>query len=152
MPYTMIYHRQWFHSLKHNTTKSMVGILPLAPHHDSLQYIYHVHLMQRGQNWGVTITLFYIRKDTKFKFFGFYIGLQRIVVSIAGENQVLIKTRFIIIFKETEHETITCVSTFLLHQRVFSSKIKFNARKSWFLSRIGIWVSKICIYLLWRLK
>ena len=35
---------------KHNTTKSMVGILPLAPHHDSLQYIHHVHLMQRGQN------------------------------------------------------------------------------------------------------
>ena len=32
----------------------MVGIFPLAPHHDSLQYIHHVHLMQRGQNRGVT--------------------------------------------------------------------------------------------------
>ena len=32
----------------------MVGILNLAPHHDSLQYIHHVHLMQWGQNWGVT--------------------------------------------------------------------------------------------------
>ena len=39
---------------KHNITKSMVGIFPLAPHHDSLQYIHHVYLMQRGQNWGVT--------------------------------------------------------------------------------------------------
>ena len=33
----------------------MGGILPLAPHHDSLQYIHHVRLMQRGQNRGVTI-------------------------------------------------------------------------------------------------
>ena len=32
----------------------MVGLLPLAPHHNSLQYIHHVHLMQRGQNRGVT--------------------------------------------------------------------------------------------------
>ena len=54
MLYTIIDHRQQFCSQKHNTTKSMVGILPLAPHHDSLQYIHHVHLMQRGQNWGVT--------------------------------------------------------------------------------------------------
>ena len=33
----------------------MVGLLPLAPQHDSLQYIHHVHLMERGQNRGVTI-------------------------------------------------------------------------------------------------
>ena len=39
---------------KHNTTKSMVGIFALAPHHDSLRYIHHVHLMQWGQNQGVT--------------------------------------------------------------------------------------------------
>ena len=39
---------------KHNLTKSMVGPFPLAPHHDYLQYIYHVYLMHRGQNWGVT--------------------------------------------------------------------------------------------------
>ena len=32
----------------------MVGPWPLAPHHDYLQYIHHVHLMQRGQNRGVT--------------------------------------------------------------------------------------------------
>ena len=32
----------------------MVGPWPLAPHHDHLQYIHHVHLMQRGQNRGVT--------------------------------------------------------------------------------------------------
>ena len=32
----------------------MLGILPLAPHHVSLQYIHHVHLIQWGQNWGVT--------------------------------------------------------------------------------------------------
>ena len=32
----------------------MVGPWPLAPHHDHLQYIHHIHLMQRGQNWGVT--------------------------------------------------------------------------------------------------
>ena len=32
----------------------MVGPWPLAPHHDYLQYIHHVHLMQRGKNWGVT--------------------------------------------------------------------------------------------------
>ena len=51
---SMIYHRQRSQFLKHNTTKSMVGLLPLAPHHDSLQYIHHVHLMQRSQNWGVT--------------------------------------------------------------------------------------------------
>ena len=33
----------------------MVGPWPLAPHHDHLQYIHHIHLMQRGQNRGVTI-------------------------------------------------------------------------------------------------
>ena len=32
----------------------MVGPWPLAPHHNHLQYIHHVHLMQRGQNQGVT--------------------------------------------------------------------------------------------------
>ena len=32
----------------------MVGPWPLAPHHDHLQYIHHIHLMQRGQNWGIT--------------------------------------------------------------------------------------------------
>ena len=55
MSCTMIDHQQRFHWPKHNTTKSMVGLFPLAPHHDSLQYIHHVHLMQRGQNWGVTV-------------------------------------------------------------------------------------------------
>ena len=33
----------------------MVGPCPLALHHDHLQYIHHVHLMQRGQNRGVTM-------------------------------------------------------------------------------------------------
>ena len=33
----------------------MAGIFPLAPHHDSLQYIHHVRLMQQGQNLGVTV-------------------------------------------------------------------------------------------------
>ena len=32
----------------------MVGPWPLAPHHDYLQYIHHIHLMQQGQNHGVT--------------------------------------------------------------------------------------------------
>ena len=32
----------------------MVGPWPLAPHHDYLQYIHHIQLMQRGQNRGVT--------------------------------------------------------------------------------------------------
>ena len=32
----------------------MVGPWPLAPHHDPLQFIHHIHLMQRGQNRGVT--------------------------------------------------------------------------------------------------
>ena len=32
----------------------MAGPWPLAPHHDHLQYIHHIHLMQRGQNRGVT--------------------------------------------------------------------------------------------------
>ena len=32
----------------------MVGPWPLAPHHDHLQYIHHVLLMQRDQNRGVT--------------------------------------------------------------------------------------------------
>ena len=54
MSYTMIDYRQRFHSSKHNTIKLMVGLLPLAPHNDSLQYIHHVRLMQRGQNRGVT--------------------------------------------------------------------------------------------------
>ena len=30
-------------SLKHNTTESMVGIFPSTRHHDSLQYIHHIH-------------------------------------------------------------------------------------------------------------
>ena len=32
----------------------MAGPWPLAPHHDHLQHIHHVQLMQRGQKWGVT--------------------------------------------------------------------------------------------------
>ena len=32
----------------------MVGPWPLAPHHDHLQYIHHVHLMKRGQIRGIT--------------------------------------------------------------------------------------------------
>ena len=35
----------------------MVGPWPLAPHHDHLQYVHHIHLMQRGQNQGITILL-----------------------------------------------------------------------------------------------
>ena len=34
-----------------------MGPWPLAPHHDHLQYVHHhIHLMQRGQNRGVTPT------------------------------------------------------------------------------------------------
>ena len=40
---------------KHNITKSMVGPLPLAPHHDYLQYMYHVYLMQAGLKPGYYI-------------------------------------------------------------------------------------------------
>ena len=57
MSYTMIDHRERFCSPKHNTTKSVVGLFPLAPHHDSLQYVHHVPLMQWGQNQGVTSTV-----------------------------------------------------------------------------------------------
>ena len=39
---------------KHNITKLMVGPLPLSPHHDYLQYMYHVYLMHWGQKQGVT--------------------------------------------------------------------------------------------------
>ena len=61
----MIDHWQRFRSPKHNTTKSMVGLLPLAPHHDSLQYIHHVHLMQRGQNRGATGLLIDVTTETE---------------------------------------------------------------------------------------
>ena len=37
---------------KHSVTKSMVGPLPLAPHHDYLQYMYHVYVMQTGSKPG----------------------------------------------------------------------------------------------------
>ena len=50
---------------KHNLTKSMVGPWPLAPHHDYLQYMHHVHLMQRGQNRGVTKYLIYEQYHVK---------------------------------------------------------------------------------------
>ena len=33
----------------------MVGPWPLAPYHDHLQYIHHIHLMQWGQNRGVIV-------------------------------------------------------------------------------------------------
>ena len=33
----------------------MAGPWTLAPHHDPLQYIHHVHLMQQGQNRGCDI-------------------------------------------------------------------------------------------------
>ena len=32
----------------------MVGPWPLALHHDYLQYIHHINLMQHGKKWGVT--------------------------------------------------------------------------------------------------
>ena len=44
-------------NLKHNTTKLMVGLFPLAPHHDYLQYMYHVYLMQTGSKSGCYIPL-----------------------------------------------------------------------------------------------
>ena len=44
-------------NLKHNITKSMVGLFPLAPHHDYLQYTYHVYLMQMGSKPGCYILL-----------------------------------------------------------------------------------------------
>ena len=37
---------------KHNITKSMVGPFPLAPHHDYLQHMCHVYLMQMGLKSG----------------------------------------------------------------------------------------------------
>ena len=40
---------------KHRVTKSMVGPLPLAPHHDYLQYMYHVYVMQMGSKPGCYI-------------------------------------------------------------------------------------------------
>ena len=39
-------------NLKHSVTKSMVGPLPLALHHDYLQYMYHVYVMQMGSKPG----------------------------------------------------------------------------------------------------
>ena len=37
---------------KHSVTKSMVGPFPLASHHDYLQYMYHVYVMQTGSKQG----------------------------------------------------------------------------------------------------
>ena len=42
---------------KHNITKSMVGIFPLAPHHDCLQYMYDLYLMQTELKLGCYIPL-----------------------------------------------------------------------------------------------
>ena len=39
----------------------MMGPWLLAPHHDHLQYIHHVHLMQRGQYWGITTDISSLR-------------------------------------------------------------------------------------------
>ena len=39
-------------NLKYNITKSMVGPFPLAPHHDYLQHMYHVYLMQMVSKMG----------------------------------------------------------------------------------------------------
>ena len=39
----------------------MVGPWTLALHHDHLQYIHHVHLMQRGQYWGITTDISSLR-------------------------------------------------------------------------------------------
>ena len=51
------------------------GFLPLAPHRDSLQYIHHVRLMQRGQNRGVTIYACFVR-----------CSWEKIVIAIALEK------------------------------------------------------------------
>ena len=40
----------------------MVGPWPLSLHHDHLQYIHHIHLMQRGQNRGVKLTVYTLAK------------------------------------------------------------------------------------------
>ena len=42
---------------KHNITKSMVGHFPLALHHDYLQCMYHVYLMQAELKPGYYIPL-----------------------------------------------------------------------------------------------
>ena len=43
---------------KHSIIDQWWGLGLLAPHRDHLQYIHHVHLMQRGQNQGVTQKIF----------------------------------------------------------------------------------------------
>ena len=48
----------------------MVGSWPLSLHHDHLQYIHHIHLMQRGQNRGVT-DLFIANLEHMFLLFKF---------------------------------------------------------------------------------
>ena len=65
-------------NLKHNTTKSMVGPLPLAPHHDYLQYMYHVYLMQMGSKLGC-----YIPPPPSLSF-GIMPLLNLVVANIAG--------------------------------------------------------------------
>ena len=42
---------------KHSVTKSMVGHFPLALHHDYLQYMYHVYVMQTGSKLWCYIAL-----------------------------------------------------------------------------------------------
>ena len=44
-------------NMKHNITKSMVGTLPLAPHHDYLQHVYHVYLTQTGSKPGCYVRI-----------------------------------------------------------------------------------------------
>ena len=44
----------------------MVGSWPLAPHRDHLQYIHHVHLMQWGQNRGVTMIAGILKHDSPY--------------------------------------------------------------------------------------
>ena len=47
-----MYHGQRSLLPKHNTAESMVGLLPLAPHHDLLQYIHHVPFNANGVKTG----------------------------------------------------------------------------------------------------
>ena len=71
-------------NLKHNITKLMVGPLPLAPHHDYLQYMYHVYLTQtrskpRCYIWSLII-IFHLQK--------FMFKIQKVRVDMGTGNLI----------------------------------------------------------------
>ena len=85
----------------------MVGPWPLAPHHGYLQYIHHIHLMQRGQNQGVTMCLM---NNVRHKYLDKFVVVFIDAILIYSNSEEEHKEHLQIVLQELREHTETSLS------------------------------------------